>query len=685
MTNPFFARIVTHRRNNGNSESRCRGWFGMLVPVTILALGLMALLPASVALAAERDFTLRYDVLAPGANLAQIGNAVTTCQSGTNNLEYPSLSCAATRSGSNGDADRWYNDQYEIVFVDVDGDSSTFNSSTADLTLPSGATVLHAQLYWGGSFNPSTLWNQSLAQVMKLKGPTGSYYDVTATQLDYKDVTTGTLNPRTGRSYGATADVTNLFTANSAWIGASKTFTGANVKSTLGCTSGNSCSDTESAGRGSLGNYAGWSLLVVYQDPNDTTHVRYVGIDDGFKCVVGVGSSCPTDVTVSFTGFNVPAGSTGNRWGILAWDGDHGTGDNFYLNNVQQSDAAHPVNDYFRSRISVNGSLVTSRNPSYTNNLGIDIVESNTGNFPGGTTTVSGRFNTGGELVLLHYFWLVTESVVINSDYADAPSSFGSVSHQLSGNNSANNLRMGTAVTDYEAGMQHSVLADGDDLLNTDDEDGVVFPPLLSNATSYSVLVKATNNFGAAATLYGWIDLNYNGVFDANEFASIAVPNGTTDQSFMLSWNSFAAIPKDTVLYARFRLTTATLTGANATGSAPNGEVEDYRIVVQGTATASLLNSFTVKANAKAITVKWETGAEMNMLGFNVWRKVDDKEWRVVNKELIAAQQMGSVNGASYTFKDANIKPGKTYRYKLELVLTDGPSDWSKVVKVQTK
>lgn len=645
----------------------------------------LSFLTQATALAAERDFTLRYDVLATGANLAQIGNAVTTCQTGTNNLEHGSFqnpfTCAATQGGSNGPDNIWYNDNYRIVFSDVDGDASTYDSSTADLTLPAGVTVLHAQLYWGGSFNPSTLWDQSLAQTMKFKGPTGSYNTVNATQLDYKDVTAN----GTGRSYGATADVTSLFTANPTWIGASKTFTGANVKSTLGCTSGASCSGTESAGNGSLGNYAGWSLLVVYQDPTDTTHVRYVGINDGFRCVVSVGNSCPSDLTVSFTGFNVPAGSTGSRWGILAWDGDHGTGDNFYLNTVQQFDAAHPVDDYFRSRISVNGSLVTTRNPNYTNNLGMDIVESNSGNFPGGTTSVSGRFNTGGELVLLHYFWLVTESTIINYDYGDAPSSYGSVSHQISGNNSASNLRMGTATTDSEAGMQHSTAANGDDILDTDDEDGVSFPPFLSNATSYSVQVNATNNFGAAATLYGWIDLNHNGVFDSNEFASIAVPNGTTNQPFTLTWSSFPVIPANTTIYARFRLTTAALTGANATGSATNGEIEDYRIIIQGTANAALLNSFSVKATANANRAAWETGTEVNIVGFNLWRKVGKNDWRMVNDQLLPAKNMGKIAGAGYTTKDENVKSGKVYRYKLQVVVTDGKSEWSNVVKVQAR
>ena len=54
-------------------KARNRGWLYVFGPATILLLGLLVLLPASIALAAERDFTLRYDVVAPGANLAFYG------------------------------------------------------------------------------------------------------------------------------------------------------------------------------------------------------------------------------------------------------------------------------------------------------------------------------------------------------------------------------------------------------------------------------------------------------------------------------------------------------------------------------------------------------------------------------------------------------------------------------------
>lgn len=677
---------IWHNSVRANETEPTRGkrrnlFFG----AAMLLLALVALIPASVARADERDFALRYDVLTAGANIAQIGNSLTTCLAGSVNQSHQTLTCADTQSGSNGSADSWFNDQYNVIRIDVDGDASTSSSSTATLNIPATATMLHAQLYWGGSYNPSTSWDLNAANVMKLKGPTGGYNSVTSTQTDWKDVTVGS---RTGRSYGATADVTSLFPVNNSWLGASKVFTGADVASTLGCTSGNTCpNDAGSGGNGSLGNYAGWSLLIVYKDTADST-VRYVGINDGFKCVVGTGSSCNSSESVTFTGFNIPANSNGNRWGILAWDGDRGTGDNFSLNGVQQSDASHPVNDYFNSRISVNGAAVATRNPTYTNNLGIDLVESNTGNFTGGTTSIPGTISSSQELVLLHFFWLVTTTTQIDYDYGDDPSSYGSASHQISGNTSATNLRLGTDVTDSEAGMQHSTAANGDNILNTNDEQGVTFQTLPSNKTSYTVSVSVTNNLGAGnAHVYAWMDFDRDGVFETNEYVSSGnIASGTTNSTITLSWSSFTAIPQGTSVYFRFRITTNTLTSSSSTGVATNGEVEDYRIIVGGP-TAATLTGFKAKVGVKgqAAQLKWATGSELTLTGFKVWRSTKrDGKYKLLTPDGIQATAVGQIAGGKYKFKDKDVKSGKTYYYKVEVLKPGGATlEWSDVKKVQ--
>ncbi|MCC7164277.1 MAG: hypothetical protein IT331_17410 [Anaerolineae bacterium] len=639
--------------------------------------------------AAARTWALRYEMLGQGVGIRQIGNSLVTC--GSSNLGN-GLSCSNTQ---NGGGTSWYNDQYNMVMSNSDSDPNTVNSSTADLTVPVGSTILRAQLYWGGSFNPNNIGDQANANKMKFKKSTdGSYQDITADVYDSNDITSSS---RIGRSYGATKDITNLFTSNG-W--GSGTYVGADVKATTGCTSGYDnvngnntvCNGTQSDGGGSLGNYAGWALLVVFQDLNDQT-IRYVGINDGFTCVVSGGQGCPASLNVNFSGFNIPAGGlTGQRWGLLAWDGDTGNGDGFSLNGVQQSDGAHPLTNYFNSRISLNGSNVTTRsNSSRVNNLGMDLVESNSGNFTGGTTSIPGTFTTGqtSELVLQHFFWLEVETT--DKDYGDDPVSYGDVSHSIA--LSSSTLYLGNVKPDPETGMQNTggdaTTAQGDNTHGTNDEEGVTFPGFYSNQTGYAVTVKVNNTFGQTATLYGWIDLDRDGIFEANEFASATVTNGMVGD-MNLVWNGFPTIPVDTLLYSRFRLTTNTLTDNGGTGvdersigSATDGEVEDYRITVTAP-TAVGLSAFDANAKNKRVDLKWSTGSELNVVGFNVWRTGRAKgTFEKINLELIPAKQAGGLAGADYVFKDKNRKPGKRYFYKLEMIGTNGSSEWSDVIIIK--
>lgn len=101
--------------------------------------------------------------------------------------------------------------------------------------------------------------------------------------------------------------------------------------------------------------------------------------------------------------------------------------------------------------------------------------------------------------------------------------------------------------------------------------------------------------------------------------------------------------------------------------------------------TSASLVSFKAKLTPKhKVKVKWETGVEMNVLGFNLYRQtVGNKKWVKVNGDgPIDAQKMGLPEGAHYTRIDKQVKAGKTYRYKLEVLLISGPSEWSQVIKV---
>jgi hypothetical protein len=153
-------------------------------------------------------------------------------------------------------------------------------------------------------------------------------------------------------------------------------------------------------------------------------------------------------------------------------------------------------------------------------------------------------------------------------------------------------LKLGANV-DTEANATANAAANGDGL----DEDGVLLPRTdlqFTVGTQPTVALRATNTTGTAATLYGWIDTNNNGQFDnATERAQIAVPTGTTNGSFTLTFPTVPAGFTGTT-YARFRLSTD-VAAANSTGAASDGEVEDYAVSITRPTTGVVKSSGSTK------------------------------------------------------------------------------------------
>ena len=159
-------------------------------------------------------------------------------------------------------------------------------------------------------------------------------------------------------------------------------------------------------------------------------------------------------------------------------------------------------------------------------------------------------------------------------------------------------LFLGNTV-DGDNGTLQNITANADDVDGAlpDDEDGVLSPiDLLGTVgAAPTVTLLATNTTGSAATLAGWIDYNRNGVFDDDtERAQVTVPDGSDDARFTLSFPTIPAFSAGQT-YARFRLSTdaAFMANPSATGSASDGEVEDY------TASISQPSDGTVKDSTK--------------------------------------------------------------------------------------
>ncbi len=173
-------------------------------------------------------------------------------------------------------------------------------------------------------------------------------------------------------------------------------------------------------------------------------------------------------------------------------------------------------------------------------------------------------------------------SLQLYQDRGDASASYGDATHTI---NAA--VYLGTTLPDMDASSVASTGADGDDISGIDDEDSVsILPSLYTSSTGTSVNVKVLNSTGNKAWLVGWIDFNKNGVFDSNEAATIPVSSAAQAKTVGLTWANLSGLTAGDT-HMRLRLTTDPLiaTGvastSQATGTATDGEVEDYVVTIQ--------------------------------------------------------------------------------------------------------
>jgi len=200
-------------------------------------------------------------------------------------------------------------------------------------------------------------------------------------------------------------------------------------------------------------------------------------------------------------------------------------------------------------------------------------------------TLVANGFDTGKSNGTndAHLIISVSFNSIVESDYGDAPATYGAPSHSLD----CTHLKIGTLI-DTEGASAPSSLANGDDNATSDDEDGISIVPSFADGgpQSVSVTVNNLNNtIGSTANLYGWIDFNGNGTFEATEFASNTVPTGSVNVSRTLTWPTATVGGGAASHYLRIRMTTNTLNDVaggvddRSVATASNGEVEDYRAI----------------------------------------------------------------------------------------------------------
>ena len=341
------------------------------------------------------------------------------------------------------------------VYVDIDGDNSTFNSSSANLSNPEPSVscleFTKAYLYWaasdkeaGGSSSNDESWNYNNIKLM-LPG-SSSYTTLTADEVLFRGRNEHFYND----PYICMKDITNDVLALADPYGKYQV---GNVKATYG--------GLNPHGGGNFGVAGGWQIVFVYQSTELLS--RNITLFDGYA---HVHNNQTTDFDVN--GFlAVPTGAVNADIVLGVIEGDRVlNGDSFQIrkpDNTWQkiSTPLRDQNNFFNSRISIDGSNFTDRNPASTNTLGFDasIFElSNPGNtlIQNNQTSTTLRATSGQESYGLYLVGLSIEvyepslgalkftTSPLNSTYDPGDIATLSMSIENSGNDNIRNLEIST-------------------------------------------------------------------------------------------------------------------------------------------------------------------------------------------------------------------------------------------------
>lgn len=303
-------------------------------------------------------FTVRYERNLKG-DMTLISNNIVNRQ---NNNDGPNIPYNVTGNSSE------YNDNLNMQYIDVDGDASTFSSSSATLTLPASGCnkIVYAGLYWSATYRFNNGFSTSPGDgdnvrandfnQIKLKLPGGTYQNITG-QLIFDGFTDP--NFIANSPYACYANITSLVTGLANPEGE---YTAANIRATQGFVNGGGVS-------------GGWTIFFVYENPTMTG--KYITAYDGFAGVrATIGQ---TDI--SYSGFTTlpPPFPVRAKLASAALEGDNRiTGDQLLFKAATNptftalSNTLNVANNFFNSRITLNNLDFTDRVPNSLNTLGYD-------------------------------------------------------------------------------------------------------------------------------------------------------------------------------------------------------------------------------------------------------------------------------------------------------------------------
>jgi len=556
------------------------------------------------------------------------------------------------------------NDFSNMQYVDVDGNTfigiETRNSSTADFTLPAGTnTIKLARLYWGGRVKDAEFdLSQSPNTKIKIrKGTFLPYTEFTATQIDKNNFI---QNNEPYTRYQAFADITTFLQSN-----------GTGIYSV-----GNAALSVGAIDNG--GNYGGWCIVVVYENPS--FNFNSIRLYDGFQQVFDNGN--PQSTSVTLTGLNVPSTpltASDAKMGAVTWEGDANlTGDFLKINGNVFSNGINAATNPWNGTISDNGFHITTKNPNYTNQLGIDIDQFEVGTGYGimpNATSAELEFGTEADQYFPGIFSFVIKmkepSITIDKFVQDANNNGKAevaevLTYTLKGKN-------------VGAGNANNVIIN-DTLPNT----VTYLPNSLRVITSPGI----TPGFKTDISLDDEAEFILNGSVQTVRFrlgqgatstaGGILKPNEDYEVEFKVTVNNPGDAKPIPVIINTARITAM---------SDANVEFYDDGTAILNSEAGALpvvLTYFnTVLQPNNKVYVTWSTSMELNSKHFEVERSIDGNLFTTVS--TVAASGTSSLShNYSITDEVASVQSSIIY-YRLKQVDIDGKKNYSHINAVRLK
>jgi len=297
----------------------------------------------------ENDFTARFNETVNG-DITMIANTM--------------ISRTATQNYNEEDGNHDFTDN---VYVDIDTDDSTFNSSSATFSNPlpqiSCLSIRKVYLYWAAADKETSAnednqpnWNFNDIKIM-LPGET-IYSTITADEVIYRGRDTHFGND----PYICFKDITeSVIQLNSPY----GKYQIANVEGKTG--------GLISHQIGIPGTSGGWQIVYIYESPELST--KNISLFDGYAHI----TKELNNFDIDFDGFQtVPEGPVNANIIIGSLEGDRDLiGDKLQIVNTENnfidlSAPQRPTDNFFNSRITVGNTDFINRTPASLNTLGFD-------------------------------------------------------------------------------------------------------------------------------------------------------------------------------------------------------------------------------------------------------------------------------------------------------------------------